>query len=149
MIENWPNRVQRRRSTTIPWLLLWFIFTGGKMCCHCPKTPMKTILPERSEHMADRLAAITNVIRELVGDDLAMLVLFGSYARGDWVVDRYVEDNITYTYESDFDLLVVSEDRAACTMDGSSGSAMRSGGGCVGSGLTGQVPRSLSRTSST
>jgi hypothetical protein len=31
---------------------------------------MKTSLPQRSEHMAERLAAITDVIRELVGDDL-------------------------------------------------------------------------------
>ena len=79
---------------------------------------MKTSLPQRSEHMAERLAAITDVIRELVGDDLIMIVLFGSYARGTWVLDRYVEDGITYTYESDFDLLVVSEDRAHATMDG-------------------------------
>jgi uncharacterized protein len=79
---------------------------------------MRTTLPQRSEHMAERLAAITGVIHELVGDDLAMLVLFGSYARGNFVNDRYVEDNIVYTYESDFDLLVVSEDRAHATMDG-------------------------------
>ena len=79
---------------------------------------MKTDLSQRSEHVAEQLASITEVIRELMGDDLAMLVLFGSYARGDWVADRYVEDGITYTYESDFDLLVVSEDRANATMKG-------------------------------
>lgn len=39
---------------------------------------MKTALPQQSEHAAEQLAAITNVIRELVGDDLAMLILFGS-----------------------------------------------------------------------
>jgi uncharacterized protein len=72
---------------------------------------MKTSLPERSEHVAEQLAAITGVIRELV-DDLAMLILFGSYARGDWVRDAYVEDNIVYSYESDFDLLVVTERHA-------------------------------------
>ncbi len=32
---------------------------------------MKTSLPERSEHVAEKLAAIADVIRELVGDDLA------------------------------------------------------------------------------
>ena len=53
-----------------------------------------------------------------------MLILFGSYARGDWVVDRYVEDNIIYTYESDFDLLVVSEDRGT-RHDGRRVSALR------------------------
>ena len=79
---------------------------------------MKTSLPQRSEHVAERLAAIANVIRELVGDDLAMLILFGSYARGDWVNDRYVEGDITYTYQSDFDLLLVSEHRSRATVDG-------------------------------
>ena len=79
---------------------------------------MKTSLPERSQPVAETLAEITEVIRELMGDDLAMLILFGSYARGDWVNDRYTEDNIVYTYESDFDLLVVSEKRAHGTFRG-------------------------------
>ena len=79
---------------------------------------MKRSLPRRSKHQAERLGEITDVIRELVGDDLAMLILFGSYARGDWVVDRYVEGHITYTYESDFDLLVVSEKRSHATVKG-------------------------------
>ena len=73
---------------------------------------MKTSLPERSEHVAEKLTAITDIIRELVDDDLVMLILFGSYARGTWVNDRYVEDGITYSYESDFDLLVVTKGRA-------------------------------------
>ena len=84
-----------------------------------PKTPpWKTSLPERSEHVAEQLAAITDVIRELVGDDLVMLILFGSYARGDWVNDRYVEGNIVYSYQSDFDLLVVTRRSRHATVDG-------------------------------
>jgi len=79
---------------------------------------MKTSLPQRSEHVAEQLAAITNVIRELVGDDLAMLILFGSYARGDSVDDRYVEGDVVYSYQSDFDLLVVTENRANATWEG-------------------------------
>lgn len=79
---------------------------------------MRNSLPERSEHVAEKLAEITAVIRELVGDDLAMLILFGSYARGDFVNDRYEEDGVIYTYESDFDLLAVTEDRAHATMKG-------------------------------
>ncbi len=58
------------------------------------------------------------MIRELVGDDLVMLILFGSYARGDWVEDRYVEDNIVYSYQSDFDLLLVTEKRSSATQRG-------------------------------
>lgn len=79
---------------------------------------MKTSLPQQSEHVAAQLAAITDVIRELVGNDLAMLILFGSYARGTSVNDHYVEDNTLYSYESDFDLLVVTEDRASATVEG-------------------------------
>lgn len=79
---------------------------------------MKTSLPQQSEHIATQLAAITDVIRELVGSDLAMLILFGSYARGTSVNDHYVEDNTLYSYESDFDLLVVTEDRASATVEG-------------------------------
>jgi HEPN domain-containing protein/predicted nucleotidyltransferase len=79
---------------------------------------MKTALPPRSEHVAEKLAEIAKVIKKAVGKDLAMVILFGSYARGDWVVDRYVEGHITYTYESDFDLLVVSENRAHGTGHG-------------------------------
>ena len=40
---------------------------------------MRITLPPQSEHMVERLVAITDVIRELVSDDLAMLILFGSY----------------------------------------------------------------------
>jgi HEPN domain-containing protein/predicted nucleotidyltransferase len=79
---------------------------------------MKPSLPQRSEHVAEQLAAITNAIRELVSDDLAMLILFGSYARGDSVDDRYVEGDVVYSYQSDFDLLVVTEERANATWEG-------------------------------
>jgi HEPN domain-containing protein/predicted nucleotidyltransferase len=34
-------------------------------------------------------------------------MLFGSYARGDWVEDRYRENGTTYEYISDYDILVV------------------------------------------
>jgi predicted nucleotidyltransferase len=35
------------------------------------------------------------------------IILFGSYARGDWVKDRYMEGHITYSYESDLDILII------------------------------------------
>lgn len=37
------------------------------------------------------------------------VILFGSYARGNWVEDRYAEDGITYEYKSDYDILVLTE----------------------------------------
>jgi HEPN domain-containing protein/predicted nucleotidyltransferase len=41
-----------------------------------------------------------------------MIILFGSYARGDWVEDRYKEDGTTYDYISDYDILVVLDSEA-------------------------------------
>ena len=38
-----------------------------------------------------------------------MIILFGSYARGEQVSDKYVEDGITYEYQSDYDILVVMD----------------------------------------
>lgn len=36
-----------------------------------------------------------------------MIILFGSFARGDWVDDRYTENGIVFEYQSDYDILVV------------------------------------------
>lgn len=36
-----------------------------------------------------------------------MIILFGSFARGNWVNDRYIEDGTVFEYKSDYDLLVV------------------------------------------
>jgi predicted nucleotidyltransferase len=48
-------------------------------------------------------------IAQLVSDfkEVEMVILFGSYARGNWVEDKYIEKGITYEYRSDYDLLVV------------------------------------------
>ena len=37
-----------------------------------------------------------------------MIILFGSYARDEWVEDIYTEGHITYEYISDFDILVLT-----------------------------------------
>lgn len=36
-----------------------------------------------------------------------MIILFGSYARGTWVEDKYMENGNTYEYKSDYDLLII------------------------------------------
>jgi uncharacterized protein len=36
-----------------------------------------------------------------------MIILFGSFARGDWVDDTYTENGTLYEYKSDYDILVV------------------------------------------
>lgn len=38
-----------------------------------------------------------------------MVILFGSYGRGDFVEDKYVEKGTTYEYKSDYDLLIIAE----------------------------------------
>jgi HEPN domain-containing protein/predicted nucleotidyltransferase len=43
------------------------------------------------------------------------IILFGSHARGDWVDDEYTEGHITYSYKSDFDILVITDDKETCT----------------------------------
>ena len=65
---------------------------------------MSTELPTRVDHLPERkqaqLRAITALIRN-TAPSAEMVILFGSYARGDWVED------LATGYFSDFDLLVV------------------------------------------
>lgn len=46
-----------------------------------------------------------------------MIILFGSYARGNWVEDEYVENGRTYTYKSDYDLLIILSDNKKANAD--------------------------------
>jgi HEPN domain-containing protein/predicted nucleotidyltransferase len=55
----------------------------------------------------DELQDIVELIKEAVKPE--MIILFGSYSRGNWVEDRYRENNITYEYKSDYDILIVTE----------------------------------------
>jgi HEPN domain-containing protein/predicted nucleotidyltransferase len=60
-------------------------------------------------HKQQELQAIVDAIRSRF--DVEMIILFGSHARGDWVEDEYEEDHITYEYRSDYDILVVTQDK--------------------------------------
>jgi len=40
------------------------------------------------------------------------IILFGSYARGNWVEEKFEEDVPFYRYQSDFDILVIITDRS-------------------------------------
>lgn len=68
---------------------------------------MKTLLPERSLVIKPLLDQITSEILIAGKDTIAMIILFGSYARGDWVSDEYTDGHITYSYQSDLDIMVV------------------------------------------
>ncbi|MCK6471417.1 MAG: HEPN domain-containing protein [Planctomycetes bacterium] len=72
---------------------------------------MKKSIRHLPKHLQEQLAGIRDCILDLAKDDLAMIVLFGSYARGNWVDDRYTEGQITYRYQSDFDILLVVNER--------------------------------------
>nr|WP_016926433.1 nucleotidyltransferase domain-containing protein [Rickettsia conorii] len=56
--------------------------------------------------MQDRLDYIVQQILAVAKDKIALIILYGSYARGDWVKDMYTADHTTYNYTSDFDFLV-------------------------------------------
>lgn len=68
---------------------------------------MKSELPERSLIIKDRLAIIVAKILSVAEDKISKIILFVSYARGDWVRDKYLEGSILYSYESDLDILLV------------------------------------------
>ncbi|WP_133512843.1 HEPN domain-containing protein [Candidatus Thiosymbion oneisti] len=67
---------------------------------------MKTSFEHLPEQKQQELQKAIEIIREEI--DLDMLILFGSYARGDWVED-FDSETLLYRYQSDFDLLVVTE----------------------------------------
>lgn len=54
----------------------------------------------------DELKYITTSLQTCRG--VEMVILFGSYARGTWVEDLYEEKGTTYEYQSDYDILVVT-----------------------------------------
>src|SRR4051812_12264343 len=67
---------------------------------------MKTTLPNLQEHkQAELKAIVTSLIPRFT--EIEMIILFGSYARGTWVEDKYMEKGNTYEYKSDYDLLVI------------------------------------------
>ncbi len=66
-------------------------------------------LPPEKQHELNEIVSYVVESRSV-----EMIILFGSYARGDWVEDKYIENGTTYEYKSDYDLLFVvdSEDKA-------------------------------------
>jgi predicted nucleotidyltransferase len=66
---------------------------------------MKKSLSHLPKDKQNELRLIVEKIRERI--EPQMLILFGSYARGNWVEDTYLEDGVTYEYRSDYDILVI------------------------------------------
>jgi HEPN domain-containing protein/predicted nucleotidyltransferase len=77
---------------------------------------MKKSLAHLPLHKKQELKRLKSVILEKA-PETQFIILFGSYARGDWVEDEYTENHITYTYRSDFDILVITDDKKAANND--------------------------------
>ncbi len=69
---------------------------------------MKTALPPQSKEHQAVVESIRDIILDTAKDKIAMIILFGSFARGDWVHDYYTEDGRNYEYASDYDFLVLT-----------------------------------------
>lgn len=67
---------------------------------------MKITLTHLPEHKQNELKRIVAALIPRYAE-IEMIILFGSYARGNWVEDKYIEKGITYEYKSDYDLLIV------------------------------------------
>ncbi len=65
------------------------------------KRSIKHLPKEKQQELQEIVVFLTKHITT------EMIILFGSYARGDWVEDKYVENGTTYEYKSDYDLLIV------------------------------------------
>ncbi|MDP2385701.1 MAG: HEPN domain-containing protein [Bacteroidota bacterium] len=77
---------------------------------------MNTNLTHLPENKQAELKAIVSALIPRYGE-IEMIVLFGSYARGNWVEDKYVEKGITYEYKSDYDLLIVVSKNSQANAD--------------------------------
>ncbi|MRS04977.1 HEPN domain-containing protein [bacterium] len=66
---------------------------------------MKTAIDHLPADKQSEIQAITDAIRKRFPTE--MIILFGSFARGDWVDDCYTENGTTYEYKSDYDILAV------------------------------------------
>ncbi|MEY4463977.1 MAG: hypothetical protein RLZZ81_948 [Pseudomonadota bacterium] len=62
---------------------------------------MKTTLPDRSLKIQAKLNFIVQQILDIAQDKIAMIILYGSFARGDWVRD------LPNGYHSDTDILII------------------------------------------
>ncbi|KAB7616160.1 HEPN domain-containing protein [Amylibacter sp. SFDW26] len=70
---------------------------------------MRRDLPERSLKEQKHIAAVADMLREASEDKASHIILFGSFARGDWVYDITQYNNGQYIYASDLDFLVVTK----------------------------------------
>ena len=69
---------------------------------------MKTSLSHLPQIKQEQILQIVDVIKEVAAPE--KIILFGSYAKGNFVEHRYTgRDRIVYEYISDYDFLVVTK----------------------------------------
>ena len=66
------------------------------------KTTMNTSLSHLSEEQQEDIQQIVEIIQS--ASHSVMIILFGSYARGDFVDKHYEEDGILHHAQSDIDI---------------------------------------------
>jgi len=80
---------------------------------------MKTSIEHLPDDKQRQLQIITETIPK-IKSEVEMIILFGSYARRDWVAEK-AEDGVHYKYHSDFDILLITPDgESAVIMEASS-----------------------------
>lgn len=77
---------------------------------------METSLKHLPDHKQAELKAIVSALIPKYGE-IEMIILFGSYARGNWVEDKYTENGSIYGYKSDYDLLIILSDNKKSNAD--------------------------------
>jgi len=72
------------------------------------------MLKNKLKHLPDRKQEEIKHLVSLICDHYspATIILFGSYARGNWVEEKFEEDVPYHRYQSDFDVLVLVPDRS-------------------------------------
>lgn len=77
---------------------------------------MKTSIFYLPEHKQSELKSIVAALIPRYSE-IEMIILFGSYARGTYVEDKYMENGNTYEYKSDYDLLIVLSKNSLANAD--------------------------------
>ena len=70
---------------------------------------MKTVLPSSSKEHETIIHEIKDIILKSYKEKISHIILFGSFARGNWVYDYYKEDGHDLEYASDYDFLIITK----------------------------------------
>jgi len=84
------------------------ISSQNKQASNKQTSPMKTSLEGLPKRKRDELQHAVEIIRKEVNPE--MIILFGSYARGDWV-EEYGPDKYHFKYQSDFDIYALVKNK--------------------------------------